>query len=157
MYICVTHLTPVIQCTDVMCILIRQLLAIVASEAQCVFVAEGGGMQPGSRVEAVVGEGLLGCSAQQLQKGQLDHMDWNTICPGVGKLEENTKITQVTYMKDTEIFITKQVALQSYKANKKRYIGSKLFTSTHHHGQALKTITFQMKIWGILVTMPIGL
>lgn len=93
MYICVAHLTPVIHCTDVMCVLVRQLLSVAASEAECVFVAVGGGVQPGGGVEAVVGEGLLGCRAQQLQEGQLDHVGWNAVRPGVGKLEENTQIT----------------------------------------------------------------
>lgn len=86
--ICVTHLTPVIQRTDVMCVLVRQLLPVAASEAECVLVAEGGGVQPGGRVEAVVGEGLLRCRAQQLQEIKLDHVDRNTIRPAVGKLEE---------------------------------------------------------------------
>lgn len=78
-YLCVTHLTPVIQRTDVMCVLVCQLLPVAASEAQCVFVAVGGDVQPGGRVEAVVGEGLLGCRTQQLQEGQLDHVDWNAV------------------------------------------------------------------------------
>lgn len=63
-----THLTPVVQCSYVMRVLMRQLLPVAASEAQRVFVAEGGSVQPGSRVEAVVGEGLLGRRAQQLQE-----------------------------------------------------------------------------------------
>lgn len=79
MYICVTHLAPVIQRTYVMCVLVCQLLSVGASEAQCVFVAVGGAVQPGGRVEAVVGEGLLGCCAQQLEEGQLDHVDWNAL------------------------------------------------------------------------------
>ncbi len=93
MCICVAHLTPVVHCTDVMCVLVRQLLPVAASEAQCVFVAVGGGVQPGGGVEAVVGEGLLGCRTQQLQEGQLDHVGWNDVRPGVGKLGENTQIT----------------------------------------------------------------
>lgn len=101
-YISVTHLAPVVQRTDVMCVLVCQLLSVSASEAQCVFVAEGGGVQPGGGVEAVVGEGLLGCRAQQLQEGQLDHVDWNAVRTGVGKLEENTRITHtLTYIKHT--------------------------------------------------------
>lgn len=62
-----------------MCVLVCQLLPVAAPEAQCVLVAVGGGVQPGGRVEAVVGEGLLGCSAQQLQEGQLHHVDWNAV------------------------------------------------------------------------------
>lgn len=65
---CVTHLTPVVQCSYVMRILMRQHLPVTASEVQRVFMAEGGSVQPGRRVEAVVGEGLLGCRAQQLQE-----------------------------------------------------------------------------------------
>lgn len=83
-YICVTHLTPVVQCTNVMCVLVCQLLPVAASEAQRVFVAVGGGVEPGGGVEAVVGEGLLGCSAQQLQEGQLDDVDGNAVRPRVG-------------------------------------------------------------------------
>lgn len=71
-------------------VLVRHLLPVAASEAQRVLVAVGGGVEPGGRVEAVVGEGLFGCGAQQLQKVQLDDVDGNAICPGVGKLEEDT-------------------------------------------------------------------
>lgn len=92
-WICVTHLTSVVQCTDVMCVLMCQLLPVDASEAQCVFVADCGGVQPGGGVEAVVGEGLLGCCAEQLQECQLDHVDRNAVWPWVGKLKENTRIT----------------------------------------------------------------
>lgn len=83
----VSHLTAVIQRTDVVRVLVRQLLSVGASEAQCVLLAVGGAVQPGGRVEAVVGEGLFGCCAQQLQEGHLDHMDWETLRPSVGKLE----------------------------------------------------------------------
>lgn len=48
--------------------LVRHLLAVAASEAQRVLVAEGGGVQPGGRVEAAVSERLLGCGAEQLQE-----------------------------------------------------------------------------------------
>lgn len=71
-----------------MCVLMCQLLPVAASEAECMLMAEGGGVQPGGGVEAVVGEGLLGCRAQQLQESQLDHVDRNAVRPGVGKLEE---------------------------------------------------------------------
>lgn len=57
----------------------RQLLSVSTPEAQCMLVAVGGRVQPGSRVEAVVGESLFGCCTQQLQEGQLDHMDRNTL------------------------------------------------------------------------------
>lgn len=64
----------------------RQLLAVGALEAQRVLVAVGGGVQPAGRVEAVVGEGLVGRGAQQLQEGQLDHVDGNVVRPGVSNL-----------------------------------------------------------------------
>lgn len=69
------HLTAVVQRADVLRVCVRQLLSAGASEAQCKRVALGGAVEPGGRVEAVVGEGLLGCRAQQLQEGQLDHVD----------------------------------------------------------------------------------
>lgn len=72
-------LTPVVHRADVMRVLMRQLLPAAAPEAQCVLVAAGGGVKPGGGVEAVVGEGLLGCRAQKLQEGQLDHVGWNAV------------------------------------------------------------------------------
>lgn len=89
----VPHLTPVVQRADVMCVLVRHLLAVAASEAQRVLVAVGGGVQPGGRVQAVVGEGLLGGRAQKLQEVQLDDVRWDAVRPGVGELEGNTGIT----------------------------------------------------------------
>lgn len=74
-----SYLTPVVQRADVLRVFMRQLLSIGTSEAQCKLVALGGAVEPGGRVEAVVGEGLLGCCAQQLQEGQLDHMDRNAL------------------------------------------------------------------------------
>lgn len=74
-----SYLTPVVQRADVMRVLVRQLLSVGTSEAQCKLVALRGAVQPGGRVEAVVGEGLLGCRAQQLQEGQLDHVDRNAL------------------------------------------------------------------------------
>lgn len=85
---CVTHLTSVVQCTDVMRVLVRQLLPVAAPEAQCALVAVGGGVQPRGGVEAVVGEGLLGRGAQQLQEGQLDNVYRNALGPRVGELKE---------------------------------------------------------------------
>ncbi|TNN41679.1 hypothetical protein EYF80_048151 [Liparis tanakae] len=76
------HLTAVVQRADVGRVLVRQLLAVGALEAQRVLVAAGGGVQPAGRVEAVVGEGLVGRGAQQLQEGQLDHVDRNVVRPG---------------------------------------------------------------------------
>lgn len=76
---CGSYLTPVVQRADVMRVRVRQLLSVGTSEAQCKLVALGGAVQPGGRVEAVVGEGLLGCRAQQLQEGQLDHVDRNAL------------------------------------------------------------------------------
>lgn len=67
-------------------VLVGQLLAVRAPEAQCVLVAMGGRVQPGGRVQAVVGERLLGRGAQQLQEGQLDHVHWHTLRARVGKL-----------------------------------------------------------------------
>lgn len=75
----VSYLTPVVQRADVVRVLVRQLLSVGAFEAQCKLVALGGAVQPGGRVEAVVGEGLLGCCAEQLQEGQLDHVDRNAL------------------------------------------------------------------------------
>lgn len=57
----------------------HQLLPVGASEAQCKLVALGGAAEPGGRVEAVVGEGLLGCCAQELQESELDHVDRNAL------------------------------------------------------------------------------
>ena len=74
-----------------MCVLVCHLLPVAASEAQCVFVAVGGGVQPCGGVEAVVGEGLCGRGAQQLQEVQLDDVDGNAVCPGVRELEENSR------------------------------------------------------------------
>lgn len=59
--------------------LVRQLLPVAAAEAQRQLVADGRGVQPGGGVQAVVGEGLLGCGAQQLQEGELDDVDRNAV------------------------------------------------------------------------------
>lgn len=67
-------------------VLVRQLLPVGASEAQGVLVAVAGDVQPGGGVQAVVGEGLLGRGAQQLQEGQLDHVERNVVRPRVGNL-----------------------------------------------------------------------
>lgn len=74
-----SYLTPVVQRADVLRVFVCQLLSVGASEAQCKLVTLGGAVEPGGRVEAVVGEGLPGCCAQQLQEGQLDHMDRNAL------------------------------------------------------------------------------
>lgn len=71
--------TAVVQRADVLRVFMRQLLSVGASEPQCQLVALGGAVEPSGRVEAVVGEGLLGGCAQQLQEGQLDHMDGNAV------------------------------------------------------------------------------
>lgn len=60
-------------------VLVGQLLPVSSHEAQCVFVAVGGGVQPRGGVQTVVGEGLLGRGAQQLQEGQLDDVDGDAI------------------------------------------------------------------------------
>lgn len=82
----VTHLTPVVQRPDVMRVVVAQLLSVSGPEAQCLLVALGGSVQPGGRVQAVVGERLLGRGAQQLQEGQLDHVHWHTVRSRVGEL-----------------------------------------------------------------------
>ena len=74
-YVGVTHLAPIIQCIDIMCVLMCEFLPIAASETQRVFVIVCSGVQPGSRVEAVISESLLGCGTEQLQEVQLDDVD----------------------------------------------------------------------------------
>lgn len=99
-----SYLTAVVQRADVLRVFLRQFFPVGASEAQCKLVALGGAVQPGGRVEAVVGEGLLGCCAQKLQEGQLDHMDRNTLWPRVGKLQKNwAKIKVQTFIKYNKI------------------------------------------------------
>lgn len=74
-----SYLAPVVQRADVLRVFVRQLLSVGASESQCKPVAVGGAVEPGGGVEAVVGEGLLGCCAQELQEGQLDHVHRNAL------------------------------------------------------------------------------
>lgn len=63
-----------------------QLLIIAAPEAEGMLVGAGGAVKPASRVLAGVDEALFGCSTQEFQEGQLDHMYRITILVTVGEL-----------------------------------------------------------------------
>ncbi len=65
------YLTAVERGLDVMCVLLRQLLSVAASEAQRVSVAEGGAVEPAGRVLTHVREALASRGAQELQEAQL--------------------------------------------------------------------------------------
>ncbi|KAG7279547.1 hypothetical protein CRUP_034648 [Coryphaenoides rupestris] len=72
---------------------LHPLLAAAGPEAQGAAVAHGGRIQPAGRVEAVVGEALAGRGAQQLQEGELHHVDGDAVRTGVGELGATTITT----------------------------------------------------------------
>lgn len=82
------YLTAVVRGLDVMCVLLRQLLSVAASEAQRVSVAEGGAVEPASRVLTHVCEALAGHGAQELQETQLYDMNGVSIHIHIRKLQD---------------------------------------------------------------------
>ena len=102
----VQYLASIIEGADIVRVLVRQLLSIAGPEAQRVLVSVGGGVEPGGGVEAVVGEGLLGRGAQQLEEGHLDHVDGNAVRTGVGELAGGGRHTAVKYLDRVEISIS---------------------------------------------------
>ena len=84
----VTHLTAVMQRPDEGRLGLGHLLVVAPPEAESVPVTAGGAVEPAGRVLAGVREGLPGGGTQQLQEGQLDHVDGVPIGVAVGELRQ---------------------------------------------------------------------
>lgn len=96
------YLTAVVRGLDEVCVLLRQLLPVSASEAQCVCVAEGGAVEPAGRVLAHVCEALVGRGAQELQETQLNHMNGVSVHIHIRKLHkaDRQSVNEGTEAKD---------------------------------------------------------
>ena len=96
------------------------LLVVAPPEAESVPVTAGGAVEPAGRVLAGVSEGLLGSGTQQLQEGQLHHVDGVPIGVTVGELRSRRR----KFLSVTRSAATARTARHSTSTRELRWLQS---------------------------------